>query len=218
VWGAYWNLPSYAWAFGPPIGMKIGEFQRSGRSCGNSASLSRRVRITPRMRAWRLLLQTIGVLNLGLSVGGCYFLAYAVERELRHPHADPRWPFFGKVFWTQTGINVFFLLAFVFVSVMLLKLRPKAAIAHSCLCFALLLYAVTPGVLWLLPDGVGSSIAAATGVGNMGDRFLGHVSCAVRLSVDLNSVRECCLAQTKSNWGIRKLSYSKLRSGLSPRL
>jgi hypothetical protein len=120
------------------------------------------------MRAWRLLLQTIGVLNLALSVWGCYFLADAVLREFRHPHADPRWPFFGEAFWTQCGINVLFLVAFVFVSVMLLKLRPRAAIAHTCIFFALFLYVAVPGVLWLLPGGVGRSIAAASGVGNMG--------------------------------------------------
>jgi hypothetical protein len=120
------------------------------------------------MRAWRLLLQTIGVLNLGLSLWGCYFLADAVSRELRHPRADPRWPFFGEAFWIQSSISVFFLVAFVTVSVMLLKLRPRAAAAHTCTCFALLLYAFVTGVLWLLPDGVGSSIAATSGVGNMG--------------------------------------------------
>ena len=68
----------------------------------------------------------------------------------------------------MTGINVSFLVSFIIVSVMLLKLRPKAPVVHTCLFLALILYVWTIGILWLLPGGVGGSIAGASGVADMG--------------------------------------------------
>lgn len=120
------------------------------------------------MKVWRLLLQSIGALNLALSLCGCYFLSYSILREVQHPHVRPGEPFFPAAFWTMTGINVSFLASFIFVSVMLLKLRPKAPIVHTYVFLALILYVWTAGTLWLLPGAVGDSIAGATGVADMG--------------------------------------------------
>ena len=121
---------------------------------------------------WRLLLQTVGALNLALSVVGSYALAITAVTVSRHSHTDPTEPYFYAAFWTMNSINAAFLLAIVFVSVMLLRLHPWAAIAHTGMVLGLIVYALTPGLLWLLPHGVGESIAGATGVGNAGIAIL----------------------------------------------
>lgn len=120
------------------------------------------------MKMWRLLLQTVGALNLALSVVGCYTLAITAVTLSRAPHTRPREPYFYAAFWTMSGIDAAFLLIFVCVSMMLLRLHPWAATAHTCTILALIVYAFVPGLLWLLPHGVGESIAGASGVGNMG--------------------------------------------------
>lgn len=120
------------------------------------------------MKMWRLLLQTVGALNLALSVMGCYALAITAAAVSRHPHTDPSEPYFYTSFWIMSAIDAAFLIVFVFVSIMLLRLHRWAAIAHTCVVLALIVYAFAPGLLWLLPHGVGESIAGASGVGNMG--------------------------------------------------
>lgn len=117
---------------------------------------------------WRLLLQTVGALNLVLSAVGCYALAISVLAVSRHPHSYPTAPYFYAAFWTMSSIDAAFLLAFVVVSIMLLRLHRWAAISYTCMVLALILYAVVLGLLWLLPYGVGESIARASGVGSMG--------------------------------------------------
>ena len=120
------------------------------------------------MNIWRLLLQIVGAVNLALSAVGFYALTTTALAISRHPHTNPQEPFFYAAFWTMSGIDAGFLLLFVSVSIILLRARPWAAITYTCTVVALFVYAFTPGLLWLLPDGVGSSIAGASGVGNMG--------------------------------------------------
>lgn len=130
------------------------------------------VRLIATMKVWRLLLQSIGALNLALSLCGGYFLSFTISRQIQHPHVRPGEPFFRAAFWTMCGINILFLVALIFVSVMLLKLRPRAALVHTCLFLALIFYVWMIGPLWLLPGGVGSSIAGASGVADMGVALL----------------------------------------------
>ena len=63
-------------------------------------------------------------------------------------------------------INVALLAAIVVASVMLLGLRPRAALAHTCVFLAMFAYMFTVGSLWLSSNG--TIIASATGIGNMG--------------------------------------------------
>jgi hypothetical protein len=126
------------------------------------------LRLLTEMKIWRLLLQTVGALNLVLSAVGFYALTTTALAISRHPHTNPKEPFFYAAYWTMSGIDAALLLAVVYVSIMLIKLHPRAAVTHTCIVAALFVYAFTPGLLWLLPHGVGTSIAGASGVGNMG--------------------------------------------------
>jgi hypothetical protein len=125
-----------------------------------------------KMNIWRRLLQIVGVLNLALSVVACYAMIIVDLGVSRHPHVNPQEPFFPTAFWILNGINVAFLVAFDYVSIMLIRLQLRAAIAHTCLFVALIFYISIFGPLWLIPNGVGSSIGGATGVGNTGVEVL----------------------------------------------
>lgn len=120
------------------------------------------------VKMWRFLLQTVGALNLALSVAGCYALAFSALTLSGQLHSYPTAPYFYAAFWTMSSINAAFLLAFVVVSIMLLRLHPWAAISYTCMVLALILYAFVPGMLWLLPYGVGESIARASGIADLG--------------------------------------------------
>jgi len=118
------------------------------------------------MKVWRLLLQSVGAMNLLLSAWGCCLGVTAVVDVCRRPATDPRLPYFHVAFWTMTSIDAAFLPVVVFVSVMLLRLRPRAAMAHTCLFLAMLAYTFAVGSSWL--SNQGESIASASGIGNMG--------------------------------------------------
>ena len=120
------------------------------------------------MKIWRLLLQSAGLITLSLSVWGLYFWTTTALSEYRHPFHDPQAPFFRTAFWAITITDVALLAAFVFSAIKLLQLRPNAALIHTCTLIALIVYAIIPGPLWLLPNGIGTSIAAASGVGSTG--------------------------------------------------
>ena len=120
------------------------------------------------MKIWRLLLQTVGALNLVFSAVGFYALTATALVISRHPYTNPKEPFFYAAYWTMSGIDVALLLAVVYVSIMLIRLHPRAAVTYTCMVAALFVYAFALGLLWLLPHGVGSSVAGASGVGSMG--------------------------------------------------
>jgi len=75
-------------------------------------------------------------------------------------------------FWTQSAISAFLLAVFIIASIMLLTLRRGAPIAHACFFVLLTAYAFLPGAFWLLPYGLGASIAGASGVANLGTGVL----------------------------------------------
>ena len=120
------------------------------------------------MKIWRLLLQSIGVITLALSAWGCYDWVITARSEFQHPILDSQAPFFRAAFWTLTAIDAAFVAAIIFAAIKLVQSRPNGALIYSCILGALIVYAFAPGALWLLPNGVGTSIAAASGIGSMG--------------------------------------------------
>jgi hypothetical protein len=68
----------------------------------------------------------------------------------------------------MTALDAALLAAFIVVGIMLLRLRQRAAIAHTCLVAVAIIYAVSQGFLWVLPRGIGASIAGAGGVADLG--------------------------------------------------
>jgi len=115
-----------------------------------------------------LLSKGVGVITLGLTVWGCYYWAAAAVSEFRHPLVDSKAPYFREAFWTLSAVDAALLVIVGFASIQVLRLRPKAAVIYTCSVLALIAYAFGPGLLWLLPNGIGISIAAASGIGSMG--------------------------------------------------
>jgi len=120
------------------------------------------------MKIWESLLRGIGAVTLAFCAWGCYYWVVAAVRVCRHPLADPEFPFFRTAFWTMSSIDATLLALIAFASLQLLRLRPKAAIIYTCTVLASVVYAFAPGSLWLIPNGIGRSIAAASGIGSMG--------------------------------------------------
>lgn len=120
------------------------------------------------MKIWWRILQTIGALNLILSAIGIYTQVVTAWDVSHHRHFDPAKPYFFATFWAMNGIDAVFLMLLVLVSIMLLKRHLWAAIAHVGLFLALIFYLFFVGLLWLLPSPISDSIAAASGVGDMG--------------------------------------------------
>jgi hypothetical protein len=120
------------------------------------------------MKIWESLLRGIGGVTLAFCVSGFYYWGLAALRVFRHPFTSPEAPFFRAAFWTMSCIDAILLAAIAFASFQLVRLRPKAAIIYACSVLASVAYAFLPGSLWLIPNGIGRSIAAASGVGSMG--------------------------------------------------
>jgi len=68
----------------------------------------------------------------------------------------------------MTAINVVFLILFLLAAFQLVWLRKSGVTVHAITSGLLIAYSFLIGMLWLAPHGIGRSIGAATGVGNMG--------------------------------------------------
>ena len=124
------------------------------------------------MKIWRRLTQGVGAISLLLSLGGYCLLIAAVWRVLHRPIFDPQLPLFREAFFTLSAIDAMFLAGILFAAVRLLQLERKAAAIYTWLMLAMITYKLALGVLWLLPDPIGRSIGAASGVGSMGVALL----------------------------------------------
>jgi hypothetical protein len=121
------------------------------------------------MPPWaKAVLRIVGVINAVLVILGIYWLLHSVYFVLLsyRPHSES--PYFGSAFVVMTIVNVTFLAFFVLIAFRLLQLSPSAVALHSIASVSLVVYGLLNGVLWLTGHGIGTSIAAATGVGNMG--------------------------------------------------
>jgi hypothetical protein len=68
----------------------------------------------------------------------------------------------------MVGINFVFIIVLLIISALLLIGTVRGVRAYAAAVILLLVYFFLEGAFWLLPDPVGISIAAATGVGNLG--------------------------------------------------
>jgi hypothetical protein len=119
------------------------------------------------MRIWQRLIQTIGVVTFVLSLWGFYWLVDGFWRELVRPLRVSEAPFFRQVFFAMNAIDAVVLIAMILTVIGLVLLKPRAMKVYTWLYTALVVYAFAPGMLWTLSP-VGMSIAAASGVGDIG--------------------------------------------------
>ena len=113
-------------------------------------------------------MQGIGAISLLLSLSGYCLLIAAIWRVLHQPMLDPQLPLFRAAFFTMSVLDALLLTGMVLVAVRLMKLERKAAASYTWLILAMIAYKSGLGVLWLLPDPIGRSIGAASGIGSMG--------------------------------------------------
>jgi len=105
---------------------------------------------------------------LPLAVRGIYGMLYPVHRVLTGYRPDPDAPYFWIAFAVMTVTNITLLALFVVAAFDLFMLKPSGVMLHSIASVSLVVYAALNGGLWLAGRGIGASIAAATGVANMG--------------------------------------------------
>jgi len=109
------------------------------------------------------------VLNAALCTLGIYGMAWSVGRFTRSANSDAAQVHFGLAYGVMTAINIVFLVAIVLVSLDLFRLNMSAVTAYWMLVAGLVVYGLVNGLVWLTRDPtISRSIAAATGVGNMG--------------------------------------------------
>jgi hypothetical protein len=120
------------------------------------------------MPVWaKAVLRTVGTLNAGLVAFGVYLLLSSV-RFLFTVGLHSEFPYFRVAFIVMIVLNSIFLMLFLLAAFQLLRLRKAGVVVHAITSAVLIGYCVLNGMLWLAGRGIGSSIAAATGVGNMG--------------------------------------------------
>jgi len=96
-------------------------------------------------------------------------MAWSVGRVISRQSSDATQVHFGLAYGVMTAINIIFLVAIVLVSLGLFRLNMSAVTAYWMLVAGLVVYGTVNGGLWLIRDPtVGRSIAAASGIGNMG--------------------------------------------------
>src|SRR4029077_5847111 len=127
-----------------------------------------RVSISGAMKIWRWLMQGVGAISLLLSLCGCCLPIAAIWRVLHQPMFDPQLPLFRAAFFAMSVLDALLLTGMVLVAVGLMKLERKAAANFPGLILAMIAYKSGLGALWLLPDPIGRSIGAASGIGSMG--------------------------------------------------
>jgi hypothetical protein len=114
-------------------------------------------------------LRAFGIANLVFVAIGLWAISYPVAAVAAGRMGNsPDQPYFLRAFWTMTAMNLVFLALLAFTGVRLLQLRRSAVKACNILFVAEILYFVCIPWSKEIPRDVALSIAAATGIGNMG--------------------------------------------------
>jgi hypothetical protein len=119
------------------------------------------------MKIWQRLTQTIGAVSILLALWGFHWLVDGVRREQVHPVAISEAPFFRQAFFIMTAIDATFLSLMILTAVGLLRLKRPAMRVYTRLFVTLAGYIFAVGALWTSGP-LGRSIAAASGVGDIG--------------------------------------------------
>ena len=123
------------------------------------------------MPKWAIIaMRTVGVLNCVLGIYGSYLL-FRMARWTLTKHdliSTPAYPYINIAFWTLTGINAVFLVILLTTAVRLIQLKTSAIVSYSIAVAGLVAYGFLNGAMWGAGHGIGISVGAVTGIGNMG--------------------------------------------------
>lgn len=128
----------------------------------------------------RIVLRVMGAINAILATAGLFFQMQSAY-FLLFKYADPAAPAsFKRVFAAMTLINLAFVGMLLGTSLSFVRARVSATNSYSMMVVLLFGYWLAIRRLWRVDGGFGMSVAAATGVGNMGIvcfEFLFFVPC-----------------------------------------
>ncbi len=116
----------------------------------------------------KIALRFVGAINALAALGGMYF-EFDSARFCLFKYTDPfAPPAFKTVFVAMMLINLAFDGILLFTAIRFLQARMAGAKLYSLTVLSLVVYGIVNGLMWRIGGDVGTSIAALTGVGNMG--------------------------------------------------
>jgi hypothetical protein len=127
----------------------------------------------------RIALRIVGAINATLAlaglysqIGSAYFFFFNYTDPFFFKYTDPTaLASFKPVFAEMTVINLAFIGVLLATALSFIRAKVSAVNLYSILVFLLFGYWRAIGRLWRVGGGFGRSVAAATGVGNMGIAF-----------------------------------------------
>ena len=120
------------------------------------------------MKLWKLILRAIAVAAIALSLWGLVLLVEMFPKASKlTPALASEAPHFRSAFVIMNLVDALFLTTMIVIAARLLTAGQTAVRAYTALSMCLVVYAFAPGILWS-PGPIGTTIATASGVGDMG--------------------------------------------------
>jgi hypothetical protein len=116
----------------------------------------------------KVVFRLVGLLNIGLCAIGAYWMVETTIHTVQRHKFDPAVGYFWVAYIAIMTVNMLLMAMLVFTAFKLLKLTKNSVLAYCAYVGTFLLYGLLNGGLWLLPDPMGRSIGAATGIANVG--------------------------------------------------
>jgi hypothetical protein len=123
------------------------------------------------MKQRRVLVRTVGWLAIALGIVGLWYNLSGLPRFLRGVEFDPEAPYFLHAYLVMSLTCVACYVLLIRFGIQFVRHDLRHTEAFRQLMVFEVLYFLSIGLLWLLPDKIGMSIAAATGVANGGLMF-----------------------------------------------
>jgi hypothetical protein len=121
------------------------------------------------MPTWsKAALRTIGTIDAILSILGLYLFLDPILRGLFATNSGAGAPYFRIAFVTMLVTNGVLLLLFMLAAVQLLRLKKSGVTVHITASALIVRYNLVIKRFWAAGGPIGMSVAAATGVGNLG--------------------------------------------------
>src|ERR1700733_9751934 len=122
------------------------------------------------MPKWgKVVLRTVGAIKVAAVAFGVYCLSSPFYPILSGRMASPGVvPFLRSAYGAMLVINLLFLGVLLVTAIRFIQARSTAVNLYSITVLLLGVYCVGVHLLWRAGHGIGLSVAAATGIGNMG--------------------------------------------------
>lgn len=117
------------------------------------------------MPTWaKIVLRTVGAVNAAAVSVGAVFLVDSVYRVLTGHITEPRdAPYFRFAFAVMALIELAFLAVLLVTAIRFIQAKLSPANLYSLTVLLLVVYSGATGMLWRIGQGIGMSIASATG-------------------------------------------------------